>query len=151
MNGTTRLSWKVEGMDCASCVAKVTTAVERLPGVSAVEVNLVGADRVVRAFERVLQPGSVAVCFASMAAHMMPADPDIDAIIDDVHVVHVDQARGSRHQARLFVELAQHRIVRRLPVIDAAAGKRPGPGGISDRRDAGQQHPITVEGDRVGT
>ena len=42
MNGTTRVAWRVEGMDCASCVAKVTTAVERLPGVSGVEVNLVG-------------------------------------------------------------------------------------------------------------
>ena len=37
-----RLAWRVEGMDCAACVAKVTRAVERLPGVSAVEVNLVG-------------------------------------------------------------------------------------------------------------
>jgi len=35
-----RLQWRVEGMDCASCVAKVTKAVERLPGVSGVEVNL---------------------------------------------------------------------------------------------------------------
>ena len=34
------LAWRVEGMDCASCVAKVRTAVERLPGISAVEVNL---------------------------------------------------------------------------------------------------------------
>jgi len=40
MGATTKLSWRVEGMDCASCVAKVTKAVERLPGVSAVEVNL---------------------------------------------------------------------------------------------------------------
>jgi Cd2+/Zn2+-exporting ATPase len=39
---TTRLAWRVEGMDCGSCVAKVTKAVERLPGVSAVAVNLVG-------------------------------------------------------------------------------------------------------------
>jgi len=34
------LAWRVEGMDCASCVAKVQTAVERLPGVSGIEVNL---------------------------------------------------------------------------------------------------------------
>ncbi|HEY0204407.1 MAG TPA: heavy metal translocating P-type ATPase [Acetobacteraceae bacterium] len=34
------LAWRVEGMDCASCVAKVRTAVERLPGIGAVEVNL---------------------------------------------------------------------------------------------------------------
>ena len=40
MDGNERLSWRVEGMDCASCVAKVTTAVERLPGVTNVEVNL---------------------------------------------------------------------------------------------------------------
>ncbi|WP_232480638.1 heavy metal translocating P-type ATPase [Roseomonas sp. KE2513] len=33
-------SWRVEGMDCASCVAKVTKAVERLPGVSGIAVNL---------------------------------------------------------------------------------------------------------------
>ena len=35
-----RLTWRIEGMDCASCVAKVTKAVERLPGVSDVQVNL---------------------------------------------------------------------------------------------------------------
>jgi Cd2+/Zn2+-exporting ATPase len=40
MNETTRVAWRVEGMDCASCVAKVSRAVERLPGVSDVEVNL---------------------------------------------------------------------------------------------------------------
>ncbi len=40
MDAGTRLAWRVEGMDCAGCVAKVTRAVERLPGVAAVEVNL---------------------------------------------------------------------------------------------------------------
>ena len=40
MGAANRVVWRVEGMDCASCVAKVTKAVERLPGVSAVEVNL---------------------------------------------------------------------------------------------------------------
>ncbi|SFK21481.1 heavy metal translocating P-type ATPase [Falsiroseomonas stagni] len=40
MGTATRVTWRVEGMDCAACVAKVTRAVERLPGVSAVEVNL---------------------------------------------------------------------------------------------------------------
>ncbi|WP_246526620.1 heavy metal translocating P-type ATPase [Plastoroseomonas hellenica] len=40
MGTTTKLTWRVEGMDCAGCVAKVTRAVERLPGVSEVEVNL---------------------------------------------------------------------------------------------------------------
>jgi Zn2+/Cd2+-exporting ATPase len=35
-----RLEWNVSGMDCASCVAKVTRAVERMPGVSEVSVAL---------------------------------------------------------------------------------------------------------------
>ena len=35
------VSWRVEGMDCASCVAKVESALQRLPGVSGVVVNLV--------------------------------------------------------------------------------------------------------------
>ena len=40
MNMISRTVWRVEGMDCAACVAKVTKAVQRLPGVSDVEVNL---------------------------------------------------------------------------------------------------------------
>jgi Cd2+/Zn2+-exporting ATPase len=40
MDGLERRSWRVSGMDCAACVASVTRAVERLPGVSRVEVNL---------------------------------------------------------------------------------------------------------------
>ena len=40
MGTVTKLSWRVEGMDCAGCVAKVTRAVERMPGVTDVQVNL---------------------------------------------------------------------------------------------------------------
>ena len=42
MNAVNRTSWRVEGMDCAACAAKITRAVQRLPGVSEVEVNLMG-------------------------------------------------------------------------------------------------------------
>ncbi|MCR4524461.1 heavy metal translocating P-type ATPase [Bosea sp. 47.2.35] len=35
------LSWKVAGMDCASCAAKIRGAVERLPGVSNVKVSVI--------------------------------------------------------------------------------------------------------------
>jgi NAD(P)-dependent dehydrogenase (short-subunit alcohol dehydrogenase family) len=48
-----------------------------------VDVNVRGTERVVRAFEAILQPGSAAVCFASMAAHVIPADAAVDAILDD--------------------------------------------------------------------
>jgi NAD(P)-dependent dehydrogenase (short-subunit alcohol dehydrogenase family) len=52
-------------------------------GAEILDVNLVGTDRVVRAFERILQPGSVAVCFSSMSAHMMPPSPEVDALVDN--------------------------------------------------------------------
>ena len=47
------------------------------------EVNLIGTDRVVRAFEATLTDGSVGICFASMAAAMVPTDPAVDAILDE--------------------------------------------------------------------
>lgn len=31
MDGGEKWQWRVEGMDCAACVAKVTRVVERLP------------------------------------------------------------------------------------------------------------------------
>ena len=47
------------------------------------EVNLLGTASVLDEFEPALSAGSVAVCFASMSAHMIPADSAIDAILDD--------------------------------------------------------------------
>jgi NAD(P)-dependent dehydrogenase (short-subunit alcohol dehydrogenase family) len=46
------------------------------------EVNLMGTVRVLDAFEPLLVAGSAAICFASMSAHMIPADAAIDAILD---------------------------------------------------------------------
>ena len=46
------------------------------------EVNLLGLERVVRAFESAIGAGSAAVCFASMAAHLLPASDEIDAVLD---------------------------------------------------------------------
>lgn len=52
------------------------------PGRPIYEVNLIGMDRVLRAFEPAVGAGSAAVCFASMAGHMMPGSPEIDAVLD---------------------------------------------------------------------
>lgn len=38
--GESTLKYKVSGMDCAACVAKIETAVKRIDGVSAVKVGL---------------------------------------------------------------------------------------------------------------
>lgn len=46
------------------------------------EVNLLGTERVLGAFQPHARDGSAAVCFASMAAHMMAPDPKVDAILD---------------------------------------------------------------------
>ena len=53
MDGGEKRQWRVEGMDCAACVAKVTKAVERVPGVSAVSVNLMA-----KRLAATIEPGS---------------------------------------------------------------------------------------------
>jgi len=52
-------------------------------GTKIVDVNLVATARLLTAFEPQLGPGSVGICFASMAAHSLPADPAVDALLDD--------------------------------------------------------------------
>jgi NAD(P)-dependent dehydrogenase (short-subunit alcohol dehydrogenase family) len=47
------------------------------------EVNLLGLERVVRAFETVVGEGSAAVCFASNAGHLIPPSDAVDAVLDD--------------------------------------------------------------------
>ncbi len=47
------------------------------------EVNIVGTARVLRSFEPALGAGSVAVCFASMSAHLVPGSEEIDEVLDD--------------------------------------------------------------------
>ena len=44
----TTLSWKVGGMDCASCAAKIRGAVERLPGVSDVKLSVMSETLMIR-------------------------------------------------------------------------------------------------------
>jgi NAD(P)-dependent dehydrogenase (short-subunit alcohol dehydrogenase family) len=53
------------------------------PGRTIYEVNLVGMERVLSAFEPLLRPGSVGVCLASNAAHMGPFPPEITAVLDE--------------------------------------------------------------------
>ena len=47
------------------------------------DINLVATEKLMRALEGVLSPGSVAVLIASSAGHLMPPMPDIDAVLAD--------------------------------------------------------------------
>ena len=46
------------------------------------DVNLVATAALVRALEPTLGPGSAGVVFASMAGHMIPPSPEVDAVLD---------------------------------------------------------------------
>lgn len=52
------------------------------PGRRIYEVNLLGTAALVRAFEPSVGPGTAGVLFASMAAHLVPASAEVDAILD---------------------------------------------------------------------
>jgi NAD(P)-dependent dehydrogenase (short-subunit alcohol dehydrogenase family) len=47
------------------------------------QVNLVATEKLLRALEAVLVPGSVAVLIASSAGHMFPAMPEVEALLAD--------------------------------------------------------------------
>jgi NAD(P)-dependent dehydrogenase (short-subunit alcohol dehydrogenase family) len=49
------------------------------------DVDLVGTERLLRAFEALVQPGSAAVCFSSLAAYQIApfAEPAHDVLLDD--------------------------------------------------------------------
>jgi NAD(P)-dependent dehydrogenase (short-subunit alcohol dehydrogenase family) len=53
------------------------------PGRRIFEVNLLGTARVLDALEPKLTEGSAAVCFASMAAHLVPPSAAIDHVLDE--------------------------------------------------------------------
>ena len=101
------------------------------PGRRIYEVNLRGPAHVLQAFEPALGRGSVAVCFASMAAHMLPASPEMDAVLDaptsptffdDLAALGLDV-----DQPQLAYALSKHgvvRLVRRLASAWGAHGAR---------------------------
>jgi len=48
-----------------------------------IEINLIATERLLRAIEPRLVPGSVGILIASLAAHMMPLSEEIIALLDD--------------------------------------------------------------------
>lgn len=101
------------------------------PGRRIYEVNLIGMANVLEAFEPALVPGSVAVCFASMSAHMMPASPEVDAVLDDpASPTFFDDLAAlglDPDQSQIAYAVSKHgvvRLVRRLASAWGAHGAR---------------------------
>ncbi len=53
------LSWRVEGMDCASCAAKIRSAVERMPGVSDAKLSVMSETLTLRLDARQSAAGDI--------------------------------------------------------------------------------------------
>lgn len=70
------LTWRVEGMDCASCVAKVRTAVERLPGISDVQVNLIAERLTLRRSHDGAESATVERQIDALGYHPTPLIPE---------------------------------------------------------------------------
>jgi NAD(P)-dependent dehydrogenase (short-subunit alcohol dehydrogenase family) len=94
-----------------------------------VEVNLLGTDAVVQAFERALHPGSVAVCFASNSAYLVPADATIDRLLDEPGPACLDElgAMGMLAHPGLAYAISKRgviRLVQRRAGVWGAVGAR---------------------------
>ena len=66
-----RLSWRVQGMDCPSCAAKVEKAVARLPGVHSPRLNFT-AERLSLALAKGIQAEALAARAAAGEAILHP-------------------------------------------------------------------------------
>lgn len=47
------------------------------------QVDIVATAELIEALENLVHPGSVAVCVASIAGHLFPATPDVNAVLDE--------------------------------------------------------------------
>jgi NAD(P)-dependent dehydrogenase (short-subunit alcohol dehydrogenase family) len=73
---------EVDQLDALVCTAGVSSSMT-ISGREIFEINLIGTNRVLQAFEPLTRAGSVAVLFASMSGYRVPDRPDLFAILDD--------------------------------------------------------------------
>ncbi len=93
------------------------------------DVDLVGTERLLGAFEDLVVPGSAAVCFSSMAAYQIApfADERMDALIDDaLNPTFLDQASALITDSGLAYGLAKRGVVRAAARAAVRWGRRGG-------------------------
>lgn len=92
------------------------------------EVNLRATARLVDAIEPRLGPGSVGVIVASMAAHLMPSDPAVDAILDhpeaDDYFDRLDELGLASDDPAFAYALSKQGVVRLVRRRSVAWGRR---------------------------
>jgi NAD(P)-dependent dehydrogenase (short-subunit alcohol dehydrogenase family) len=79
------------------------------------DVDLVGTERILRCFERLIVPGSAAVCFSSLAAAQIApfADPELDSLLDSpLADDFLDQISVTINDSGLAYALAKRGVVR---------------------------------------
>lgn len=79
------------------------------------EVDLVGTQLLLDAFERIVVPGAAAVCFSSSSAYQIApfADADLDALIDDpLAEDFLDRAAGAVPHSGFAYGLAKRGVIR---------------------------------------
>ena len=74
------LAAQVDRLDALVVTAGVSPSMA--PAAAILDIDLVGMARVLAAFDHLVGPGTVAVCVASMAGHLMTLSPEIVEVID---------------------------------------------------------------------
>jgi NAD(P)-dependent dehydrogenase (short-subunit alcohol dehydrogenase family) len=89
------------------------------------DVDLVGMARVLDVFDPLVAEGTVAVCIASMAAHLVDLPPETMAVLDDpTDEAAVTGLTDDPNMAYVFAKQGVHRLVRRLAAPWGARGAR---------------------------
>jgi len=93
------LSWKVGGMDCASCAAKIRGAVEKMPGVSDVKLSVMSETLSLSLDEEKTKPGAIEKRVTSLGYTASALAPTKPAQIDSAGQGSVDSCcAGHAHK-----------------------------------------------------
>ncbi|QCI63478.1 heavy metal translocating P-type ATPase [Phreatobacter stygius] len=152
MTGAVRQSrFRIEGMDCASCAAKIDTAVRRLPGIADVNVSVAtgrmtvthGSDDDLAAVQRRVTGLGYAVAAIGADAPASTAAGALGQGRDhhDQHDHHHGSCTGSHHDHHHAHDHDDHGDQRRSGHAGAAGGPAPSLGSLGlPRRDQHHDH-----------
>jgi NAD(P)-dependent dehydrogenase (short-subunit alcohol dehydrogenase family) len=99
-------------------------------GARILQVDLVGTAALLHGLEQSAGAGTVAICIASIAAHLFPVSPEVRAVLDDPLApgleTRVERALGTTLEPGTAYALAKHGVVRLCERLAPAWGARGG-------------------------